>query len=122
MKIAIRKEPNGSIYIDKELRPAIDYTKPPYNFKIVEIDDKFADCEGTDFNDDFTINPASYQARHQRVYATKRIAQLKAELAKLDYIGIKIATGRATKEQYAEKIATMTALANEIDFLEKTMQ
>lgn len=48
----------------------------------------------------------------------KQIAELRQKLAKYDYIGIKIATGRATKEEYAEQIAQMTEWANEIDKLE----
>lgn len=46
-----------------------------------------------------------------------RIAELHAKLKELDYIGIKIATGRATREEYADKIALMNAYANEINLL-----
>lgn len=49
----------------------------------------------------------------------KRIAELKQLLAGYDYIGIKIATGRATKEEYAKEIAQMTEWANEINELEQ---
>lgn len=45
------------------------------------------------------------------------IEQLKAELATYDYIGIKIAMGVATKEEYADKIAyteTLRAKINEL--------
>lgn len=47
-----------------------------------------------------------------------RIAELKNLLASYDYIGIKIATGRATIEEYAEQIAQMTKWAEEINELE----
>lgn len=46
-----------------------------------------------------------------------RIAELHAKLKELDYIGVKIATGRATREEYADKIALMNAYANEINLL-----
>ena len=46
-----------------------------------------------------------------------RIAELHAKLNELDYIGVKIATGRATREEYADKIALMSAYANEINLL-----
>lgn len=48
-----------------------------------------------------------------------RIAELKAKLKNYDYIGVKIATGRATKEDYATEIAEMTAWAAEISELEE---
>lgn len=49
--------------------------------------------------------------------AQMRIDELKSLLAKYDYIGIKIATGRGTREEYASQIAQMTEWANEIDTL-----
>lgn len=48
----------------------------------------------------------------------KRITELKSKLASYDYIGNKIATGRATIADYATEIAQMTAWANEINELE----
>jgi hypothetical protein len=50
-----------------------------------------------------------------------RIGELKAKLKAYDYIGVKIATGRATKEEYANEIAEMTAWANEINELERVL-
>lgn len=46
-----------------------------------------------------------------------RIAELHRKLEELDYIGVKIATGRATREEYADKIAQMNAYASEINLL-----
>lgn len=46
-----------------------------------------------------------------------RIAELHRKLEELDYIGVKIATGRATREEYADKIALMSAYASEINLL-----
>jgi hypothetical protein len=43
---------------------------------------------------------------------------IRARLEKLDYIGTKIAMGRATREQYAAEIAEADALAAELDEIE----
>lgn len=42
------------------------------------------------------------------------INDLKAELATYDYIGVKIATGVATKEEYSKEIAYCESLRNRI--------
>lgn len=47
-----------------------------------------------------------------------RIAELHKLLEELDYIGVKIATGRATREEYAEEIALMGEYAAELNELE----
>ena len=46
-----------------------------------------------------------------------RIAELHRKLEELDYIGVKIATGRATREEYAAEIALMQQYADEINSL-----
>ena len=46
------------------------------------------------------------------------INELKSELATYDYIGVKIATGVATKEDYSEEIAYCESLRNRIRELE----
>ena len=85
MFIAIRKEPNGSLYIDKDIysrtqevqdeqgnitiQPLFtDETlaQPPYNYTKVEIDDIYSDCQASDFNDDLTFNVEKYNARKQK--------------------------------------------------------
>ena len=85
MFIAIRKEPNGSIYIDKDIfsrtqevqdengnitiQPLFtDETlaQPPYNYTKVEIDDKYSDCQASDFNDDLTFSIEKYNDRKQK--------------------------------------------------------
>ena len=48
----------------------------------------------------------------------EEIAELKLKLKSYDYIGIKIATRRATIEEYAEEIEQMTKWANKINELE----
>ena len=86
MFIAIRKEPNGSLYIDKEIysrtqevqdqngnitiQPLFSdetLSKLPYNYTKVEIDDKYSDCQASDFNDeDLSFNIEKYNARKQK--------------------------------------------------------
>ena len=85
MIIAIRKEPNGSLYIDKNIysrtqevqdensnitiQPLFTdeiLSQPPYNYTKVEIDDKYSDCQASDFNDDLTFNVEKYNARKQK--------------------------------------------------------
>lgn len=84
MFIAIRKEANGSLYMDKDIysrtREVQDengnievvpmftdetLSQPPYNYTKVEIDDKYADCQVSDFNEDLTFNLEKYTARKQ---------------------------------------------------------
>lgn len=48
-----------------------------------------------------------------------QINERKVKLAESDYIGVKIAMGVATKEQYAEQIAETERLRAEINELEK---
>ena len=65
--------------------------------------------------------PTEEELRRQELQSEK--AELEAWLKTHDYIGVKIATGRATVEEYATEITEMTAKAeriNEIDaILEK---
>ena len=50
------------------------------------------------------------------------INEYKAKLAALDYIGVKIATGRATREEYSEQIALMQQYADKINELQEELQ
>jgi hypothetical protein len=47
----------------------------------------------------------------------KQIQEKQSWLSAHDYIGTKLATGRATAEDYAEEIALMKQYADEIDAL-----
>lgn len=47
-----------------------------------------------------------------------QIEQLKVELARYDYIGVKLAMGVATREEYAEEIAHTETLRQQIRTLE----
>lgn len=85
MFIAIRKEPNGSLYIDKDIysrtqevqdeqgnitiQPLFtdeELAQPPYNYTKVDIDDVYSDCQAIDFNDDLSFNIEKYNARKQK--------------------------------------------------------
>ena len=100
MFIAIRKEPNGSLYMDKEIysrtqevqdeqgnitiQPLFSdeiLSKPPYNYTKVEIDDKYSDCQANDFNNDLTFNVEKYNARKQVIaneeYENKIVALIR---------------------------------------------
>ena len=62
--------------------------------------------------------PTEEELRRQALQSEK--AELEAWLSAHDYIGVKIATGRATIDDYADEIALMTEKAeriNEIDAL-----
>lgn len=84
MFVAIRKEPGGSLYIDTNIysrtEEIIDaegnikrvpvftedeLSQPPYSYTKVEIDDKYEDCVGSDFDEDLTFNVDKYNARKQ---------------------------------------------------------
>lgn len=90
MLIAIRKENDGTIYIDKEIcsktqevayengnitiQPLFtdeQLSQPPYNYTKVEIDDKYSDCIGEDFNEDLTFNVEKYNARKEKEKAVE---------------------------------------------------
>ncbi len=58
-------------------------------------------------------------ARQQEIAnINMQLAAIDLEFEQLDYIGTKIATGRATIDEYSEQIARMTELAAEKDLLQ----
>ncbi len=70
MEILIRKEPNGSIYLDKTnaiYYEALNMSAPPYNFTKKTIDDQYSNCEPTDFNSDLTFSIEKYNARKKEL-------------------------------------------------------
>lgn len=121
MKVAVRIEPNGSTYIDKNLRPKIDYTKPPYNFTIKTVDDKYSDCESPDF-DGLEFNFGKYNARKTRKTNSQTIEQLKQNLAQTDYQAIKYSEGELTAEEYKSIKQQRREWRAEINRLESEVQ
>ena len=42
-----------------------DLVKPPYNYRIVEIDDNYSDCVASDFNQDLSFSIDKYKSRKE---------------------------------------------------------
>ena len=120
MIIAIRKEPNGSLYIDKDIysrtkeikdeqgnitiQPLFSdetLSQPPYNYTKVEIDDKYSDCQSCDFNEDLTFNSTKYNSRKEREKNIGLINDYKQKLKETDYKAIKYAEGLISETDYA---------------------
>lgn len=77
MKIAIRKEPNGSVYIDKTALQRFDeetLKQPPYNYSFVEVEK--TDCEASDFEDNLFFNLEKYNARKQKEVEVVKLSEL----------------------------------------------
>ena len=60
------------------------------------------------------MTPDELIAARAAADAAARCDQLRANLAAYDYIGTKIATGRATREEYAKQIEQMREWASEL--------
>lgn len=123
MIIAIRKEPNGSLYIDKNIYndnrfENIDLSQSPYNYSKVELDDKFKDCIIDDFNEDLTFNAEKYNSRKQKENAQTRIAELKQLLKDTDYKALKYAEGVISAIDYLPTQRERQAWRDEINDLE----
>lgn len=58
----------------------------------------------------------------ERMGIQAQINEKKQELQSYDYIGVKIAMGVATKEEYADKIAYTEQLRREINELESEVE
>ena len=76
------------------------------------------DGESVTYSNDGSIyveppKPTEEEMRRQALQMEK--AELEAWLKAHDYIGVKIATGRATIDDYADEIALMTEKANRIN-------
>ena len=52
----------------------------------------------------------------------QELSQCESRLKELDYIGVKIATGRATKEEYLTEIEEMNNLANRINEIREELR
>ncbi len=76
---------------------------------------KIADIDAAHYNDMSEEDKAAYDKNKSlnNLYNEKRVAE--ARLKELDYIGVKIATGRATADEYAAEIAEMKKLADDIN-------
>ena len=135
MFIAIRKEPNGSLYMDKEIysrtqevqdengnitiQPLFTdepLAQPPYNYTKVEIDDVYSDCQASDFNDDLTFSIEKYNTRKQKENNQLRINEIKPRLEQLSQDLIQAQAG-AVFEDLEERKAEFQELHNELRIL-----
>ena len=64
--------------------------------------------------------PTEEELRKQALQTEK--AELESWLSAHDYIGVKIATGRATIDDYADEIALMTEKAERINEIDKLLE
>ena len=83
------------------------------------------DGESVTYSNDGSIyveppKPTEEELRRQALQTEK--ADLEAWLKAHDYIGVKIATGRATIDDYATEIAEMTEKANRINEIEAILE
>lgn len=65
---------------------------------------------------------AEFEALKEKDRLLREKAELETWLKEHDYIGTKIATGRATIEEYATEIEEMTAKANRINDIDKELE
>lgn len=80
-------------------------SKPPYNFKKVEIDDNYKDCISTDFNEDLTFNIDKYNARKEQEKQNDYENKIVAEIRKKYNLNQELAILRqrdAKPEEFAE--------------------
>ncbi|MBE6600414.1 MAG: hypothetical protein E7640_04365 [Ruminococcaceae bacterium] len=124
MKIGIRKEKNGSFYIDKTVMDKVEkgiYTfdeisVAPFNYKVIELDDKYSDCNGSDFCEDMTFNIEAYNARKAKALSKARAMEIKARLAQLSQDFIQVQVG-AVFPDIEERKAEFRTLHNELRLL-----
>ena len=62
------------------------------------------------------------KAEEEKAKLIEEKAELEAWLKSHDYIGVKIATGRATIDDYADEIALMTEKANRINEIDAILE
>lgn len=132
MIIAIRKEPSGSLYIDKEIfsrtqevqdeqgnvttQPLFSdeiLSNPPYNYTKVEINDIYSDCQASDFNDDLTFNVDKYNTRKQKELDEIELPKLQSELSSLSQDLIQAQAG-AVIDNLEERKARFQVVHNRI--------
>lgn len=111
MIIAIKKQQDNSIYIDKNLRTEIDYVA--LGFTLKNIDDKYNDCEDTDFNEDFTFNVEKYIARKQSYLDENRKVEIQIRLNQLSQDFVQSLVG-AYFEDLEQRKEEFKALHNEL--------
>lgn len=92
------------------------------NFHIVELDEKYSDCQYSDFNSDFTFNPVKYQTRKTIELSKQKIEEFKSKLASLDYKTIKYTQGELSFEEFEKVKEECKYYRNEINSLENMLK
>lgn len=83
---------------------------------------KVADIESIHYEAMSDEEKAEYDKKKFKNGLLTEKAELKAELESMDYIGVKIATGRATVDEYADKIERMKTLATRINDIDSQLE
>lgn len=136
MRIAIRLEPNGSKYMDKEIcsrmvefadeegniltqRVISDETlsQPPYNYSFVEVDAKYSDCQPSDFNTDLTFSIDKYNTRKQSIIDEERVFEIRKRLNELSQDFTQAYLG-AVFEDIEDRKTEFKTLHNELRLLQ----
>lgn len=65
-EIITKEEVVDIVLVTKRVFTDEQLSQPPYNYTKVEIDDKYSDCQASDFNDDLTFSIEKYNARKQK--------------------------------------------------------
>ena len=67
------------------------------------------------------VKKAQLVEQENKQSLAQELSQCESRLKELDYIGVKIATGRATKEEYLTEIEEMNNLASRINEIRKAL-
>lgn len=116
MKIGIKKEETGFYGIYKNLQENIDYSKEPYNYKVVEVEESYKDCTMADFDSNLDFSAEKYSARKQMEKDNLRIAEIKPRLEQLSQDIVQSLAG-AEFEDLAERQKEFQTLHNELRVL-----
>lgn len=83
---------------------------------------KVADIEKIHYESMTDEEKAKYDADKRKNALENEKSALNGKLRSMDYIGVKIATGRATVEEYAEQIEKMKSYAQRINEIDKELE
>ena len=117
--IAIRKEQNGSLYMDKNFfNRFTDADLGVYRFIKVAVPDKYFDkLSVTDFDDNLSFIEGKYLARIQREADLEKLPDLKAELNSLSQDIVQAQAG-AIIPDYEKRLTRFKWVHNEIRRIE----
>lgn len=116
MKIGIKKEITGFYGIYKNIQENIDYSKEPYNYKVVEVEESYKDCTMADFDSNLDFSVEKYNARKQMEKDNLRIAEIKPRLEQLSQDIVQSLAG-AEFEDLTERQKEFQTLHNELKIL-----